>query len=132
MALLVANEGEQLALEMITNKTAAEDLILRLYENDYTPVETSALVNFTEATFTGYSQASLANADWTIPDGGPATHVKKTFTSSAGSQSKSAYGYYVVHVTAGVVLYAERFTDGPYSIVNDQDKIEVTAVLAAD
>ncbi len=132
MALLFPNQGEQLALSHLLNKTAAEDLTLRLYSNDYTPIETTDEGDVTETTFTGYSAAVLTAATWTIPDGGPATYPQQTFTSSAGSQDVDVYGYYLTQNTSNKLVYAERFTDGPYNIANDQDKIQVTLSVGAD
>jgi len=132
MALLFPNQGEQLALSHILNKTAPENLTLRLFQNNYTPIETTIETDLTEATFTGYSAISLTAANWTIPDGGPATYAEQTFTSTAGSQNQDVYGYYLTQDTSGKLLYAELFTDGPYNIANDQDKINVTLSVGAD
>lgn len=134
MALLVPNEGEGLMLENIVNKTAPQTLILALYKNDYTPVETSVHSSFTVADFTGYSatgNVSCTGASWTITTGAPtyAGFAQQTWTSSAGSQNQPVYGYWLYTTTSTKCMWAERFTDGPYTIVNNGDAIKVTPYI---
>ena len=131
MALLVPDAGEGLMLEHITGKTAVENLTLKLYSNNYTPVEGSTAGNFTEATFTGYSAATLTGSSWTVTTGDPtyASYAQQTFTSSAGSQNQDIYGYFVVGASSGTIYWAELFTDGPYNIANNGDAIKVTPYI---
>ena len=134
MALLVPNEGEGLMLENIVNKTAPQALIIQLYKNNYTPVETSAYADFTAADFTGYSDTgpvTLTGASWTVTPGAPtyAGYAQQTWTSSAGSQSQPVYGYYIYTTTSTKCMWAELFTDGPYTIVNNGDAIKVTPYI---
>jgi hypothetical protein len=135
MPIVITNNGELLALKALLNNTAGQNVYLRLYENDYTPVEASVTADFTEATFTGYAQKTLTGSDWTFTSGAPSDATGtavQTFTSSAGSQDKYVYGYYYVQVTSGLCIAAERFSDGPYHIVNNGDAVAVTAKITAD
>jgi hypothetical protein len=134
MALLVSNQGEEIALAALLNKTAPQDLDLCLFQNNYTPVETTTEADVTVATFTGYATIQLTAANWTITPGAPteAAYAQQTFTSSAGSQNQSIYGYYLKQRTSGKLIYAERFSDGPYTIVNNGDAIKVTPKITAD
>lgn len=134
MALVVPNQGEEIALAALLNKTAPQDLDLCLYKNDVTPGETTTEASLTVADFTGYASIQLTAASWTITPGAPteAAYPQQTFTSSAGSQSQSVYGYYLKQRTSGKLVYAERFTDGPYVIVNNGDAIKVTPKITAD
>lgn len=131
MALVVPNAGEGLMLEHIVGKTAIENLTLKLFKNDYTPVEGSVAGSFTEADFTGYSSIGLTGASWTVTTGDPsyASYAQQTFTSTAGSQNQPVYGYFLVGTTSTTIYYAERFSDGPYTIVNDGDAIKITLRL---
>ena len=130
MALLVTNEGELIALKALVNHTAqSSNLTLKLYKSNTTPAEGDTAATYTEADFTGYSAATLTGASWVV-SGNPVTYAKQTFTSSAGSQSQSVYGYFIL--AGATLVYAERFSDGPYVIVNNGDKIEVTPSLGAD
>lgn len=130
MALLVTNEGELIALKALVNHTAqSSNLTLKLYKSNTTPAEGDTAATYTEADFTGYSAATLTGASWVV-SGNPVTYAKQTFTSSAGSQSQAVYGYFIL--AGATLVYAERFSDGPYTIVNNGDKIEVTPSLGAD
>lgn len=131
MTLLVPNVGEGRMLKAIVNHTAPENLVLRLFQSNTTPAETDTEVTYTQATFTGYSPLTLTGSSWTITEGAPsyAQYAQQTFTSSAGSQNQSIYGYYLVQTTSTILMWAERFTDGPYTIVNNGDAIKVTPYI---
>lgn len=130
MALVVVDGGELIALKALVNHTAqSTNLTLCLYKSDTTPGNTDTLATYTEADFTGYSAATLTGGSWVVT-GNPVTYAKQTFTSSAGSQNQDVYGYYLKAGTD--LIYAERFSDGPYNIANNGDKIEVTPSLGAD
>ena len=132
MALVVCNGGELIALKALVNHTAQnENLVLKLFKSNTTPAEADVVGTYTEADFTGYAAVTLTGASWVVT-GNPITYAKQTFTSTAGSQNQPVYGYYLVRATGGELVYAERFTDGPYTIVNNGDKIEVTPSLGAD
>ncbi len=134
MALLTPNQGEEIALGALLNKTAPQDLDLCLFKNDYTPVEGTTEANVTAADFTGYSVIQLTAASWTITPGAPtsAAYAQQTFTSSAGSQNQPIYGYYIKQRTSGKLVWAERFSDGPYTITNNGDNIKITPTITCD
>ena len=130
MALVVCDGGELIALKALVNNAAqSTNLTLKLFKSNTTPGNTDTAGTYTEADFTGYSAATLTGASWVVT-GNPVTYAKQTFTSSAGSQNQNVYGYFIV--AGAALIYAERFTDGPYNIANDGDKIEVTPSLGAD
>lgn len=134
MTLLVPNNGEGDALAAIVGKTAAENLQLRLYQNNITPAETDTAATYTVATFTGYANITLTAANWTVTEGAPseAAYPQQTFTSSADQASQSIYGYYFTRVTSGRIAWAERFPAGPYAIANNGDNIKVTPKITLD
>ena len=134
MALLIPNNGEGDMADAFVAKTPATALILRLYTNNITPSETDTAATYTETTFTGYSAITLTGASWTTTEGAPtqAAYAQQTFTSSAGSQSVSIYGLFMTRTTSGRIALAERFTDGPYSIVNNGDQIRITPQITFD
>lgn len=134
MSLVVQNNGEGDMLAGIVGKTACENLVLRLFKSNTTPAEADTAATYTEADFTGYSAVTLTASSWTVTEGAPshADYPQVTFTSSAGSQSQAVYGYYLTRVSSGRIAWAERFADGPYTIVNSGDAIKVTAVISLD
>lgn len=128
MAFVLVNQGEQIALEALVNKTAPQTLVLKLFKSNTTPAEAHTEANYTEADFTGYSAVTLTGSSWSVTPGDPTTaaYAEQTFTSSAGSQNQDVYGYYVVQQSSGKVVWAERFSNAPYNIANNGDQIKVT------
>ena len=68
----------------------------------------------------------------TDADPSEASYAKQTFTSSAGSQNQDVYGYYVTNSGGTILLWIEAFSDGPYNVANNGDKIEVTPKFTLD
>lgn len=134
MALVAPNVGVQEILRRALNYSATGNVVLRLYSSNTTPGETDTTATYTEATFTGYSAITLTGASWTVTNADPAvaSYAEQTFTSSAGSQNQAIYGYYVTNAAGTVLMWAERFTDGPYTIVNNGDAIKVTPQITLD
>ena len=135
MTIVVPNAGEVYALEAFVNRTTAQNHVLKLYKSNTTPAETDTAGTYTEADFTGYASATLTGASWGAGSAGAPSSIayaQQTFTSSAGGQNQNVYGYFHVRVTGGELYYAERFSDGPYVIVNNGDAIKVTPTLTCD
>ena len=134
MAGVLVNQGEEISLAALLNKTAPQDLDLCLFKNDYTPVEGSIETNLTAADFTGYAVIQLTAASWTITPGAPtqASYAQQTFTSSADQTLQNIYGYYLKQRTSGKLVWAERFTDAPYAISNNGDQIKITPTITQD
>lgn len=128
MALVLCNQGEQRMLE----KFFADDMVLHLFSNDYTPVEASTEANLTEVSGYGYSSKSLVGGSWSVTPGAPsaAEYAKQTFsfTGAAGD----VYGYYVTAADDSKLLFAERFTGAPFNVARNGDKIEVTPNFTQD
>lgn len=123
MALLVPSVGEAQMLTLIL----AGNTSLRLFQNNHTPAEADGDTDYTVATFTGYANVTLTGGSWSITTGDPsfATYAQQTFSSSANQSAQTIYGYYVVHVASGVLLWAELFSS-PVVIANNGDQIKIT------
>ena len=135
MTIVVPNVGETVALKAFLNNTAPQDGVLKLFKSNTTPSEGDTAGTFDEGTFTGYSSAALAGANWSFTAGDPsiATYSPTlTFKSSATQTAESIYGFYVVQTTSGILMWAERFSDGPYTINFNGDNINITLKLAAE
>ena len=132
MALVVPNASEVTILEYVLNKGAPEELDMRLYTNDHTPAETDVVSTYTEATGGGYVVKNLNAASWVITPGNPSAseHPQVTwiFTGIVGN----VYGYYITRRTTGDLMWAERFTNGPYNIQTNNDQIRVTPRLTLE
>lgn len=134
MTLLVPNTGEVLALKAFLNHTAGESPKLKLYSSNTTPAETDTDATYTEATFAGYAAITLTGSSWTVTGGAPtsASYAQQTFTRSSTGATENQYGYFVVQATAGVLMWAERFSDGPYAVTNNGDNVKITPAITAD
>jgi len=135
MALVLPNGGEVIALEAFVGKTQGMNLVLGLFKSNTTPAETDVIGTYTAADFTGYSPITLTAASWSSTPDAPSniTYPQQSFTSTAGSQSQPVYGYMLMQsISGGTLAYAERFTDGPYTIVDNGDIIKVTPTITCD
>lgn len=132
MPLLVPTVGENLVLEMIVNKTAAQNLVLKLFQSNTTPAEGDTAVTYTEATFSGYAAITLTGASWGTAASGSIAYAQQTFTHNGGATSNSIYGYYMVQATSGTLLLAERDAAAPFTIQNNGDNIKITPAITAE
>lgn len=135
MALVVPNGSEVIMLEYVLNKDAPENLSMLLYSNNVIPDETSTVATFTEVTNgLGYTTGgmSLTPASWSIVSGNPSqaehTELIWTFTGIKGD----IFGYFVTRDTGGELMWAERFTNGPFDIQTNGDQIKVTPRLTLE
>jgi hypothetical protein len=129
MALLVPDTGENLVLEMIVNKTAAQNLVLKLFQSNTTPAEGDTAGTYTEATFSGYASATLTGASWGAASGGSISYAQQTFTHNGGGVSNNIYGYYITQTTSGVLVLAERDGSAPFALSNNGDNVKITPAI---
>lgn len=132
MAINVPTTGENIALEVLVNKTAAQDLVLKLYQNNIVPSDTDTAATYTEATFSGYAPVTLTGASWGAASGGSIAFAQQTFTHNGGGVSNSIYGYYVVQATSGTLVYSERDPSAAFLIANLGDNIKITPTITAE
>lgn len=130
MAGVAGNAFKQKCLQAGLNDTAQSlDQYIILFKNNYTPVETSVLGDFTEATFTGYAQEVLTGTDWTVTSAAPAvaTQPQVTFASTADQTPELIYGY-AVFLSDDTFVCGEKFSSAQ-TIENNGDEIRVTPRL---
>ena len=132
MALNFPDSGENLVLEMLVNKTAPQNLVLRLYRNNITPSDTDVAGTYTEASFPGYAAITLTGASWNAASGGSIAYgAQQTFTCS-GTSTDDIYGYYVTQAISGTLLYSERDGAAPFAVRNSGDNIKLTPTIGAN
>jgi hypothetical protein len=103
---------------------------LHLFTNDATPLEATVLAGLTECDVAGYAATTLsAPTVATVGDVTTATYSQQTFTFTAAT---TVYGYYLTDNGGTKLLWAERFTDGPYRIPSGGGEIKVTPKIAVD
>jgi hypothetical protein len=132
MPLNVPDVGENRILEALVNRTAPENLSLRLFINNITPSDTDTTATFTQAGFPGYAAITLTGASWNAASGGSITYSAQQSWTCSGSSTDDVYGYYVVQVTSGILLWAERDGAAPAAVRNSGDVIRVTPTISAN
>jgi hypothetical protein len=133
MAGIFVGNGESLSLQYLINKaTTTYNLILKLYQNNHTPVYADTVSAYTEATFTGYSAITLTGASWTMSGSDPTTasYAQQSFTSSANQSAQTIYGYYLIRATQLDLIAAELFASA-IIIQYNGDTINITPTLTA-
>lgn len=104
MGIIVPNAVELVILQRILQDVT---LRLKLYSNNYSPTETSAISNFVETTGGGYTDKVILPGEWIMSPGDPTTgrQKQKVFTFT-GPTTLPIYGYYVV-TDVGAYVWAE-------------------------
>lgn len=127
MALVFPNSGEAYAVEVLVNKTAQENMLIKLFVNSQAIAEATAPSSLTEMSAgNGYSAKMITPSSWATTVGDPsyvqAPQQSWTFTASLGP----VHGYFIVGSATGKLIAAEQFSDGPYNIVRSGDIINLT------
>jgi hypothetical protein len=119
MSLVVTKDGEELMVRTIVEMAQS----VKLYRNDVKPEWVHTAADYEEVRGGGYIDLPLSPDEWKIETGFPTyahgARKKWVFGSGIGD----VYGYYVIH--EGKVLWAERFTPGPFHVRNQGDQIIV-------
>lgn len=129
MAGFVPNEGENLLANVIHKRTHVDrdaNLELILFTNASVS-ETTALVDITQPTGTGYAAITLTDASWSVTND-VASYAQQTFTGGAGGWTGSIYGYAIRTISAGGtarLVLLEVDAAGPYTI-NENDTYKIT------
>lgn len=132
MALNMPDVGENKTLEMLVNKTAPENLVLRLFINNITPSDTDTAATYTEAGFPGYAPINLTGASWNAASAGSITYsAQQTFTCS-GVATDNVYGYYITQVTSTVLMWSEKDASAPFAVRLLGDTVKLTPVITAN
>lgn len=131
MALVVQDVGCDRFLKIMLNDdwpTGGKDLTLKLYTNNYSPLDTSSAANFTEAVGGDYAPKTLTCGSWTITpadDPSDAVYADQTFEFSGELDANATiYGYFIVDAD-GVIRWAEKLGT-PFTPANNGDNLVVT------
>jgi hypothetical protein len=131
MAIVLADVGADNMLKVFFNDdwpTASKDLSLRLYTNNYIPLDTSVAGDFTEASGGGYAAKTLTNGSWTVTvgnDPSDAVYAEQTWTfTGALSGSATIYGYFILDAD-GILCLGEKF-DYSFTPAKNGDQLRLT------
>ena len=112
--MVCPNEGKVKILDEVFRLTSTREAFkLDLFVNNETVDALSTAGDFTIASFTGYSQISIARADWDpAVDVGTLGEISKTtaptFTCTGGSP-QTAYGWILRGATSGLIYFGQNF-----------------------
>ena len=121
---------------MLTSFLDAEEYKLKLYSNDVDPTTTTSINQFQEVSGGGYVERSLTGGNWNVANGVATlkTPQEWEFNTDPGDAGMAitVYGYYLVGTGSlqQLVIAAEKFDNGPYTITVDGDKITVDITLS--
>lgn len=130
MALYTPNAGElELLDKMLKDPLVTdENYILRLYQNNYTPDDSSVAGSFTEASFTNYAAVTMTRANWnasvTVSNKAESSYGSAPLAWTCGTTGNTVYGYYVSGATSSVVLWAEKFATS--RVLANADVLQLT------
>lgn len=122
MNMVMPNEGKTEVLDELFKLTSTRPTwTLDLFQSNTTVGDASTASDFTIATFTGYSQAAIARADWgsaTISSniGNITKTVPPSFVCTGGS-SQTVYGWILRNASSGKIWFGQNF-DTPIAMVN--------------
>lgn len=128
MAATIPGEG-RIRLGIRT-QTQGSSWRLRLFKNDITPGVSSALADFTEANFSGYSEGTPSWGSFALNGSNAAESVASqiSYSHNGGGTSNTIYGWYLVEIDGTLgnkVLAAERFAN-PITMAASGDVIRIT------
>jgi hypothetical protein len=113
------------------NFTAPSDCEVHLYNNNRTPAPLDTLNNYTESVASNYSGFRLVGAQWTVSSGSTvgatASYATQNFNFSAAD---TIYGYFVTSQQKQVLLWAELFTGGPFTLPSSGGTIALTPKIS--
>lgn len=127
MTLLVPTVGENKLNEFMLGKATPGDQTLKLFVSDTTPADGDTAGTYTEMSTHGYAAKTLTKASWAVAQNGgvaEGSYAQQTWNFTAAA-AVTAYGYYVIDSTSGVLLWAERFAT-PKVVEFDGDQIKLT------
>ena len=100
--------------------------------NDKTPSESDTVSDYTECSTSGYSSKTLTGANWSVSTTSGTTEASYSEQTFSLTGSATVYGYYITDNGGTILIAAERFSDGPYSIPSGGGDIKVTPKIQLD
>lgn len=90
-----------------------EEVVIRLFKNNFTPNPDQVLGDLEEADFTGYAASSAVTwgTVFTNSDGfAEVIGSTKQFTATGSAVTNVVYGYYATNAAGDTLYWAERFS----------------------
>lgn len=131
MALVLSDVGADELLKVYFNNdrpAGGNNLTLKLYCNNYTPLQTSVAGDFTEASGGGYAAKTLTCGNWIINTGNDpsdAVYAQQVFTFTGPLTTNTTIYGYKIEDADGTLIYAEKAA-GTFTPANNGDHYDVT------
>jgi hypothetical protein len=115
MLMVVTNDGKEyfLSLAMQVPTVASEDWFVKLFKNNFTPVDGSVTADFTEATFTGYSAVGIGpgsmNPPAVVANVAESTYTGPPVFTCTGGADETVYGWFLMGDSSGKTYLAQKF-----------------------
>lgn len=116
MLMVIPDEGKLIWLSRAIELSAHFDFfqyIVRLYKNDYTPVDASVLDSFDAADFTGAAPWNIYAGDWdsvnVVGHVAEITTLVPPFFTCTGGADQTVYGWFMCDADQNFCLAAQRF-----------------------
>lgn len=132
MALVVTNQAELSMLKTILNVQSSQDLVIRLYSNDHDPHVDDTLDKYQEVSGGDYKPKLMNPQYWKFTEGDPSEAEYKVVSWEFTGNVGPIYGYFVTGRDTGELLWAEKFTSGPFSIDRAGDQIRVVPKITLE
>lgn len=114
MAIMVPTASQNTLLNMMLGYTTPGNQRYKLFTNSITPALADVAATYTEmGAVQGYTYKDVVKASWTVAtDTGNAkgTQTNLTWTFDGTGGTVNVYGYFVVDVTSGLLLWSEAFS----------------------
>lgn len=116
MPIVVTNSGEIQLMQRALDSTASqENLLVKLFKNDYTPVATTDSTDLTVADYDSYADGTMVTGSWgaaaTDGTGSAVISYGSNFVFDGTGSTNTVYGYWVEGQTSGDVYWAERLSN---------------------
>jgi len=124
--VVVPNEGslELASLMLAENASDGFRFLVDLYQNNYTPNQSSTIANFTICDFAGYGQVSFLRSAWSLPtivsDQAVIEYSYNPISWNNNGVVQYAYGYLVRSSVTNNVLFAEQFAQSQAVTIGSQ------------
>lgn len=132
MNMIVPNEGKVYFNDTALGVSPAEDLVFRLFQNNYTPVNGSTAGSFTAATFTGSGAITILASAWpgAVLVGDVAVNTAPTPPewTHGGGAAQTVYGWYALTSVTGLVAMAQRFDAARVLTSGSKESLDPAAV----
>lgn len=117
MLMVVTNDGKEYFLGCLfgNGPDPLDDYSVRLFKNDYTPVDASVTADFTQADFGGYAAVGISQGAMDPPVivanvGEQSFNGPPTYTCDSGAD-QWVYGWYMIGQNSGKTYLAQRFDE---------------------